>query len=121
LILADTSVWVEHLRKGSAALASLLETGMILTHPFVIGELALGNLRQRAPILNTLSDLPRAVVATDDEVLDFIDRQALAGRGIGCIDAHLLAASRLSGDATLWTLDKRLDAVARELDLAAKI
>lgn len=121
MILVDTSVWVEHLRKRSPALAGLLEMGMILAHPFVIGELALGNLRQRVLVLSALSDLPRAVVATDSEVLDFIDRQALAGRGIGYIDAHLLAAVRLSGEATLWTTDKRLDAVARELGLAAKV
>jgi predicted nucleic acid-binding protein len=109
LILVNTSVWVDDLRKSNATLAGLLEAGMVLGHPFVIGELAVGNLRQGARILSALSDLPRATVATDGEVLDFIVRQALAGRGIEYVDANLLAAVRLSDDATLWTLDKRLN------------
>jgi predicted nucleic acid-binding protein len=89
---------------------------MVLAHPFVIGELALGNLRQREIVLSALSDLPRASVATDAEVLHFIDRHALFGRGIGY--AHLLAAARLTAGAELWTNDTRLHGVAVQLGLA---
>jgi len=119
VILVDTSIWVEHLRTGNQELAALLEAGTVLIHPFVIGELALGNLRQREILLNALSDLPRASVATDAEVLHFIDHHALFGRGIGYIDAHLLAAARLTAGAALWTNDKRLHGVAEQLRLAA--
>jgi predicted nucleic acid-binding protein len=120
VILADTSVWVDHLRAGNGRLVKLLEGGAILAHPFVIGEIALGNLRRRDLILSALRDLPRAVVATDTEVLHFIDRHALHGRGIGYVDAHLLAAAQLTAGATLWTTDKRLQRVAVEMDIAAK-
>lgn len=118
MILVDTSVWVDHLRAGDKALAALLETGMVLAHPFVIGELALGNLRQRAVVLGALADLPQASVATDGEVLHFIDRHALYGRGIGYVDIHLLASVRLTASAALWTHDKRLREVAEQLSLA---
>ncbi len=118
MILVDTSVWIDHLRAGDKALASLLDTGSVLAHPFVIGELALGNLRQRVLILDTLSDLPLAGVATDAEVLHFIDRHALFGRGIGYVDCHLLAAVRLTEGAALWTRDQRLHGVAGYLGLA---
>jgi predicted nucleic acid-binding protein len=119
VILVDTSVWVDHLRKGDAALARLLDSGMVLAHPFVIGELALGNLRQHDFILTALQDLPRAVVATEQEVLQFIAQHTLAGAGISYVDAHLLAAVRLTAGATLWTRDKRLLGVAQRLDPAA--
>jgi predicted nucleic acid-binding protein len=118
LILADTSVWVDHLRSGDAMLARLLNEGAILTHPFVIGELALGSMRRREVVLSDLSDLPQAVTATDAEVLAFIDRRGLFGRGVGYIDAHLLAAVRLTAGARLWTNDRRLRDVANELELA---
>ena len=118
MILVDTSVWVDHLRANDKALVALLDTGAVLAHPFVIGELALGNLRQREIVLNALSDLPRTRVATDVEVLHFIDRRRLFGRGIGYIDAHLLAAVQLTAGAELWTKDKRLHGVAVELGLA---
>jgi len=93
---------------------------MVLAHPFVIGELALGNLRQREVVLGALSDLPHASVATDVEVLHYISRYALFGRGVGYVDVHLLAAVRLTAGAELWTNDKRLHAVAAELDLEFK-
>jgi predicted nucleic acid-binding protein len=118
VILVDTSVWVDHLRANDKALVALLETGAVLAHPFVIGELALGNLRQREIVLNALSDLPRTSVATDLEVLHFINRHSLFGRGIGYIDAHLLAAVQLTAGAELWTNDKRLHGIALELGLA---
>jgi predicted nucleic acid-binding protein len=117
VILADTSVWVDHLRAGDKALAALLDAGMVLAHPFVIGELALGKLRQREVVLKALADLAHASVATDAEVLHFIERHALSGRGIGYIDAHLLAAARLTAGTELWTHDKRLHGVAVQLGL----
>jgi predicted nucleic acid-binding protein len=118
VILADTSVWVDHLRTSDNALAALLDTGMVLAHPFVIGELALGNLRQREIVLNALADLPHARVATDVEVLHFIERHALFGCGIGYIDAHLLAGVHLTAGAELWTNDKRLHGAAAQLGVA---
>jgi predicted nucleic acid-binding protein len=120
MILVDTSVWIDHLRAGDKRLATLLNSGMVLAHPFVVGELALGNLRQREVVLTAMSDLPRAIVATDGEVLHFIHRYALFGRGIGYVDAHLLAAVQLTPDAALWTSDERLHGVAVELGLAEK-
>jgi predicted nucleic acid-binding protein len=121
VILVDTSVWIDHLRAGNKRLAALLDDGMVLAHPFVVGELALGNLRQREIVLHALSDLPRAGVATDAEVLQFIDRHALFGRGVGYVDVHLLAAARLTPGATLWTNDKRLHAAAVQLSLAMSV
>jgi len=118
MILADTSVWVDHLRAGDKALTALLDAGMVLAHPFVIGELALSNLRQREIVLKALADLPHASVAMDAELLHFIERHALSGRGIGYIDAHLLAAVTLTAGAELWSNDKRLHGVAVQLGLA---
>jgi predicted nucleic acid-binding protein len=118
VILVDTSIWVDHLRAGNRVLADLLDAGMVLAHPFVIGELALGNLRQREVVLNALSDLPQARVATNAEVLHFIDSHALFGRGVGYVDIHLLAAARLTAGTELWTSDKRLQSVAVQLGLA---
>jgi predicted nucleic acid-binding protein len=118
VILVDTSVWVDHLSAGDKALTDLLDTGMVLAHPFVIGELALANLRQREVVLGALSDLPQANVATDAEVLHFIERHALFGRGVGYVDVHLLVAVRLTAGAALWTHDKRLHGVADQLGLA---
>ena len=117
MILVDSSIWVDHLRSRDPALVDLLGATRVLGHPFVIGELALGNLRQRDTVLGALQDLPQAMVARDDEVLGFIDRHALAGLGIGYVDAHLLASARLSG-GTLWTRDKRLDGAATRLGIA---
>ncbi|HEX5863924.1 MAG TPA: type II toxin-antitoxin system VapC family toxin [Casimicrobiaceae bacterium] len=118
MILADTSVWVDHLRVGDKPLTGLLDSGLIFIHPFVIGELALGRLRERNIILGALSELPKATVPTDAEVLAFIGRHSLFGRGIGYIDVHLLAAVRLTAGSTLWTRDDRLRRVADELSLA---
>jgi predicted nucleic acid-binding protein len=117
-ILADTSVWVEHLRVGSSSLSAQLEEGLVVVHPFVIGELACGNLRNRAELLGLLEQLPAAVVATANEALRFIESHRLMGRGVGYIDVHLLASAALSGDVRLWTLDRRLATVASGMKLA---
>ena len=116
MILVDTSVWVEHLRRGVPRLATLLQEGEVLIHPWVIGELACGHLRNRADVLELLQGLPAAVVASDQEVLLLIERERLMGRGIGYVDAHLLASARLS-HCRLWTQDRRLAAVAQEQGL----
>jgi predicted nucleic acid-binding protein len=121
VILVDTSVWIGHLRAGDSLLARMLETAVVLTHPFVIGEIALGHLRQRTQVLGMLQDLPRAAVASEQEVLAFIDRQELFGDGIGYVDAHLLASVRLTQAAGLWTHDKRLANAAKRLNLAAAL
>jgi predicted nucleic acid-binding protein len=118
LILVDTSVWVDHLRKADAPLATLLEQGRVATHPFVVGEIACGSLRNRPLILELLQDLPGVVVAENDEVLGFMARHRLHGRGIGYVDVHLLAAVALTPGSVLWTRDRRLHAAAHELDLA---
>jgi predicted nucleic acid-binding protein len=120
VILADTSVWVDHLAGRNRELAALLDAGMVLAHPFVIGELALGELRQRVLVLDALLNLPRAAVATETEVLHFIERQRLFGRGIGYVDVHLLAAVRLTPGAALWTRDRRLHGAAEQLGLAMR-
>ena len=117
MMLVDSSVWIEHLRRADARLHEALNGGQVLTHPFVIGELALGSLRKRGAIVSLLQDLPSAALADDLEVLDFINRHALFGMGIGYVDAHLLASARLTG-ATLWTHDKRLHEAALKLRLA---
>ena len=119
MILVDSSVWVDHFRQGDQRLIGLLETSQVLAHPFVIGELALGSLKNRETLLASLSELPQATTATDPEVLDFIDRNALFGVGVGYIDVHLLASTRLNAGARLWTRDKRLASVADRLGLGA--
>jgi len=118
VILVDTSVWIDHLRSGEPLLVAALEGGRVMMHPFVLGELACGNLANRSEVLELLGGLPAALTATDPEALEFIERRTLMGQGIGYIDVHLLASIALSGDARLWTRDRRLAAVATELDLA---
>lgn len=117
MILVDTSVWIDHLRGNEPRLVALLEGGQVLTHAFVIGELALGSLRRRDQVLDALRNLPRAKVAEDEEVLGFIEDESLGGLGIGYIDAHLLAATRLTPEASFWTRDRRLASVAERLAL----
>lgn len=116
-MLADTSVWIDHFRHGHPRFEALLEKGQVRTHPFVVGELACGNLAKRVEVLRLLRELPAVVPATDDEVLQFVERHRLMGAGIGWIDAHLLAAAALTG-TKLWSLDAKLTRVARRLDLA---
>jgi predicted nucleic acid-binding protein len=120
VILVDTSVWVDHLRAPDKTLVQLLHAEQVLTHPFVIGEIALGHLPHRRQVLNSLRAMPQAIVAADREVLDFIEERRLFGYGVGYVDAHLLAAARLTG-APLWTRDKRLHSAAKSLGLPAPI
>jgi predicted nucleic acid-binding protein len=121
VILVDTSIWVDHFRQPDADLARLLDNRSVLAHPYVIAELALGTLRQRDFVIARLRRLQQAIVASDTELLDFIGRHALFGVGIGFVDAHLLASARLTPEARLWTRDRRLDAAARRLSLAARL
>jgi predicted nucleic acid-binding protein len=118
VILVDTSIWIQHLRSGHEVLAELLDAGSVVLHPFVLGELALGNLSPREVVLNSLQALPQATVAMHEEVLDFIETNTLYGLGVGYVDAHLLASVRLTPGALLWTRDKRLQQVAERFGLA---
>jgi len=118
MILVDTSVWIDHLRQGDAALASLLERGEVVGHPWVTGELSLGRLRGRAEILRLLGQLPQATVATAAELPSLIERHELFGAGIGYVDAQLLAATQLTRDTRLWTKDRRLGGAAERLGTA---
>jgi hypothetical protein len=118
MILVDTSVWIPHLRKGSERLMSLLYNEEVLSHPFVLGELACGSLQNREKILQLIESLPQAHIAEHEEVMRFIDADELYGRGLGWIDVHLLASTLLSG-ATLWTLDKKLHNAALRLEISA--
>jgi predicted nucleic acid-binding protein len=118
-VLVDSSVWVDHLRRGNAALASSLQAAEVWCHPFVIGEIAYGHLRRRREILSLLRALPRAPLAGHDEALAFVEAHDLASSGIGWIDVHLLASTRLA-NIPFWTRDKRLASVARDLGIAAQ-
>ncbi len=118
MILADTSVWIAHFRAPDARLIARLEAEDLLGHPFVIGELAMGNLGQRSATLQFLDELPKAVVASHDEVMSLVEGHRLNGLGMGYIDAHLLASTLLTEGATLWTRDHRLQAIAERLGLA---
>lgn len=120
MILADTSIWVDFLDRGDAVLAALIEAEGILLHPYVLGEIALGNLKPRASIMADLRTLPTMPVAAPDELLLFIDQHALFGTGIGYVDAHLLASVMLAPGTLLWTRDKRLLTAAERLGVAAK-
>lgn len=121
MILVDTSVWIDHFRHVDVELTRLLNTGQVLIHRFVIGELALGNLRNRNIVLNALQSLPQVTSASDEEAFLFIENHALFGTGIGYIDAHLLAAVRLSPGALLWTRDRRLLAESARLGLCVNL
>ncbi len=118
MILVDTSVWIEHLRKGSERLRSLLYNEQVLCHPYVVGELACGTLHNRQEILSTLRALPEARVAEQEEVLRFLEARRLYGHGIGWVDAHLLASTLLTG-CKLWTLDQPLRRAAAVLHVSA--
>lgn len=119
MILVDTSVWIDHLAHGDARLQTLLEDGEVLTHPYVIGEIALGSLPRRQETLSALQALPAIDIASADEAMAFLHGEQLFGLGIGYVDLHLLAATRLEPAARLWTRDKRLLQAAVKLKLAA--
>jgi predicted nucleic acid-binding protein len=118
LILVDTSVWVDHFRRGDAGLVDLLERSIVIMHPFVVGEIACGSLQDRESILELLQDLPAAAVAEGDEVLGFIESHVLHGKGIGYVDVHLLASVALTEGAKIWTRDKKLRLVAQMIGCA---
>ena len=117
MIMVDTSVWVDHLRRHSARLAALLDHGQVVCHPFVLGELALGSLRNRPVVLGWLAELPATAVVGHNEAMALAERHDLPAAGIGWVDVHLLAAALVEG-LPMWTNDKRLGAVARRLDIA---
>lgn len=120
MILVDTSVWIDHLAEGEPRLAHLLNDESVLMHPFVVGELALGSLGRRETVMDALSLLPQVVRASHNEVMHFLQAERLFGKGIGYVDLHLLASTRLTPGATLWTKDKRLRSLASELSLFAE-
>jgi predicted nucleic acid-binding protein len=117
MVLVDTSVWVAHLRQGNTGLEALLNEGMVVCHPLIVGELACGNLQNRSEILVHLQALPQAISAEHGEVLQFIEHYRLMGKGLGYIDMQLLASSLLNR-FSLWTLDKKLHEAAVNLELA---
>ncbi len=116
MVLVDTSVWVDHFRRRDERLAELLENTLVLTHPFIIGELACGNLARRTNILGALRELPQVALVNHDEALELLETHALHGCGLGWIDLHLLAAARLAR-VPVWSRDKRLAAAAKSLSL----
>ena len=116
MVLVDTSIWVSHFRQGSRQLDKLLMDAEVMCHPFIIGELACGNLKNRDEIISLLQSLPMAPTIEFDEFLFFIDRNHLMGKGIGFVDVHLLASAQLTG-VPLWTADKRLKSAADKLEL----
>lgn len=119
MILVDTAVWIDHLHAPDRTLRSLLEASLVCIHPMVIGELALGSIGARAETLALLADLEQLPEATHDEVCYLVDTHVLYGRGLGLVDAHLLASLRLSPGDKLWTRDRRLMLAAEALGVAA--
>ena len=116
MVLVDTSVWIAHLRGGNSQLEQLLNDGDVLCHPFIIGEIACGNIRNRNEILSLLQSLPMAEKAEHDEILEFIEHKKLMSKGLGYVDVHLLASALLSG-SLIWSFDKKLNEVASELKI----
>lgn len=119
MILADTSVWVDHIHSTNPAMLDLLRNNQLVTHPFVIGELALGNLPKRPQFLEDLRDLRSVALADWDEVMTLIEEARISGKGLGWVDVHLLASSIFTPSIRLWTRDKRLKAVAASFGRAA--
>ena len=116
MVLVDTSVWVSHLRVGNVGLEKLLNDGEVVCHPFIIGELACGNLKNRRKILTHLQSLPITILAEDEEVLEFIENNQLMGKGLGYIDVHLIASAALT-DVPLWTFGKTLDKFTKKIGI----
>ena len=111
MVLVDTSVWISHFRDGNAALADLLDNGDVACHPFIVGELACGNLKNRTTILSLLEALPMAIPAEHEEALELININKIMGKGLGYVDVHLIASALLTG-LSIWTLDKKLEHIA---------
>jgi predicted nucleic acid-binding protein len=116
MILVDTSVWIDHFRKGNEQLRQLLMNGEVLIHPFIIGEVACGSIKNRDEILDLLKELPLVDVAEHQEVLKLIENRKLYGRGIGLVDAHLIASALLS-KVRLFTMDRSLERIAVALNI----
>ncbi|WP_175924570.1 type II toxin-antitoxin system VapC family toxin [Burkholderia latens] len=119
MILVDTSVWIDHIDHSEPIMVDLLLNDRVRIHPYVIGEISLGSLRDRAIVLRALNDLPCVPVASPDEVFFLIEQQQLFSRGIGYVDVSLLASAKLQPGVTIWTRDKRLKKIADELALSA--
>lgn len=119
MIIADTSIWVDHLRRGNGELAERLQAGEVACHPFIIGELACGRLENRREILSLLRDLPQAPLAEQEEILAFIELNRLAGCGLGFVDVHLMASACMAG-LPLWSADRALDSAATRLGIGAR-
>lgn len=114
-LLVDTSVWIDHFRMPNLELMAALARDEVLTHPSVIGELAMGSIRQRSAVLVAMKGLQQSVIALDSEVLDLVERAGLHGKGLSWIDAHLLASALLTAGSRLWTHDRRLHDAANVL------
>jgi predicted nucleic acid-binding protein len=121
MILADTSIWIDYLRQGEPLLSEKLSQEKVLMHGMVLGELAMGNFKNRQILLRRWSALPFIQSAADAQVLQFLETYQLMGKGIGWIDLHLVTAVALSGNTQLWTRDKRLKTIAETLNLAAQL
>lgn len=119
MFLADTSIWIDHLNGGDAPLEDALNKREVICHPYIVAEIALGSLKNRNGILRSLDELPSAKVATIEEVRALIENHKIFSRGIGLIDCHLIASALLTNGAKIWTRDKRLHAVASELNIVA--
>jgi predicted nucleic acid-binding protein len=117
MVLVDTSVWVSHLREGSEKLETLLNNGDVMCHPFIVGELACGTLKNRTEILSLLQLLPMAIQVDNEEVLHFIETNSLMGKGLGYVDMHLSASAALSG-VPIWTLDKSFARINKMLNIS---
>lgn len=117
-VLADSSVWIDHIRRPDVALSRALSEGLVVVHPFVLGEIALGSIKDRGEAVSALRALPEARVARPGEVLALIERHRLFGTGVGYVDAHLLASALLTPGTTLWTRDRRLRGAAERLRVA---
>lgn len=121
MILADTSIWIDYLRQGEPLLTEQLSHNQVLMHGMVLGELAIGNFKNRQLLLKRWRALPFIQTATDAQVLHFLETYQLMGKGVGWIDLHLLTAVSLTGNVQLWTRDKRLKTVAKTLNLVAQL
>ena len=120
MILVDSSVWIDHLRKPASGLSALLNEGLVACHPFVVGELACGHLHDRARVLADLALLPQMPIASHGEAVALVESKRLAGQGVGWVDVHLLASTVLARPAALWSRDKRLMAAAERLGVHFK-